>query len=141
MQGSHNSDGDAAKHKSLKRRSFGQTSLSTQMQASNAIAQDDGSKLSRTSKKNETLGRKSPHAVLDSSPIHAAPGDEYRSLRREYLLLEEDSLRLKDELLKTQDAVKALRKEKEALLDELVVLEGLVEPSELVPRSDFQKED
>ncbi|KAK9071492.1 hypothetical protein SSX86_010061 [Deinandra increscens subsp. villosa] len=59
--------------------------------------------------------------------------NEYRSLRRKYLLLEEESFNLGRETKEIQDAVKSLEEEKLSLLDELVVLEGLVDPSEMDP--------
>ncbi|KVI08708.1 hypothetical protein Ccrd_012924, partial [Cynara cardunculus var. scolymus] len=66
----------------------------------------------------------------DSLP-DSSTGDEYRSLRRKYLLLEEESFNLGRETKDIQDAVNSLEEEKLSLLDELVVLEGLVDPSEL----------
>ncbi|GER28604.1 auxin response factor 2 [Striga asiatica] len=55
-------------------------------------------------------------------------GNEYRALRRKYLLLEEESFGLGRELKVVEDDIKALEEEKLSLLDELVVLEGLVDP-------------
>lgn len=49
----------------------------------------------------------------------------YRALKRKYLVLEEESFALAEELEKTEDEVKQLEQEKMALLDELLVLEGL----------------
>ncbi|XP_019059660.1 PREDICTED: uncharacterized protein LOC109117268 [Tarenaya hassleriana] len=57
------------------------------------------------------------------------PGDEYRALRRRYLLLEEESSVLENELKAVEVEVKALEDDKLHLLDQLVVLEGLVDPS------------
>ncbi|GJV23251.1 hypothetical protein Tco_1375946 [Tanacetum coccineum] len=70
------------------------------------------------------------NSTSDSLP-DSATGNEYRSLRRKYLLLEEESFNLGRETREIQDAVKSLEDEKLALLDELVVLEGLVDPSEM----------
>uniref|UniRef100_A0A5B6ZAW2 Uncharacterized protein n=1 Tax=Davidia involucrata TaxID=16924 RepID=A0A5B6ZAW2_DAVIN len=69
-------------------------------------------------------------STSDSLPDSSTSGNEYRTLRRKYLLLEEDSFGLGGELREVEDEVKTLEDEKLALLDELVVLEGLVDPSE-----------
>lgn len=71
--------------------------------------------------------RLNPDAVLDSS----TSGNEYRALRRKYLLLEEESFGLGRELKEVEDDIKNLEDEKLSLLDELVVLEGLIDPSEI----------
>lgn len=63
------------------------------------------------------------------------PDLEYRALRRKYLLLEEENHGLQMELQEVEADVKALEEHKLSLLDELVVLEGLIDPSELQPRS------
>ncbi|XP_047311900.1 uncharacterized protein LOC124915259 [Impatiens glandulifera] len=60
--------------------------------------------------------------------------DEYRVLRHKYLLLEEETFNLGRELRKEEEMVKTLEDEKLSLLDELVVLEGLLDPSELHPK-------
>ncbi|KAF3440916.1 hypothetical protein FNV43_RR19202 [Rhamnella rubrinervis] len=67
----------------------------------------------------------------DSLPDSSTSGNEYRALRRKYLLLEEESFTLGRELKEVEDEVKILEDEKHGLLDQLVVLEGLVDPSEL----------
>ncbi|TYH62015.1 hypothetical protein ES332_D07G089600v1 [Gossypium tomentosum] len=67
----------------------------------------------------------------DSLPDSSTSGNEYRALRRKYLLLEEESFTLGKELKDVEDEVKALEDEKLALLDQLVVLEGLMDPSEM----------
>ncbi|KAH7519786.1 uncharacterized protein LOC107424259 [Ziziphus jujuba] len=67
----------------------------------------------------------------DSLPDSSTSGNEYRALRRKYLLLEEESFTLGRELKEVEDEVKTLEDEKLALLDHLVVLEGLIDPSEL----------
>ncbi|KAJ4829948.1 hypothetical protein Tsubulata_008376 [Turnera subulata] len=66
----------------------------------------------------------------DSLPDSSSSGSEYRALRRKYLLLEEESYALGAELKEVEDEVKTLEDEKIQLLDQLVVLEGLVDPSE-----------
>ncbi|CAL0316900.1 unnamed protein product [Lupinus luteus] len=58
-------------------------------------------------------------------------GNEYRTLRRKYLLLEDESSTLGKELSDVEDEVKTLEDEKIALLDQLVVMEGLIDPSEM----------
>ncbi|KAF7829090.1 hypothetical protein G2W53_020254 [Senna tora] len=67
----------------------------------------------------------------DSLPDSSTAGNEYRALRRKYLLLEDESFALGKELREVEDEVKTLEDEKLALLDQLVVLEGLVDPSEM----------
>lgn len=67
----------------------------------------------------------------DSLPDSSAFGNEYRALRRKYLLLEEESFTLGAELKEVEDEVKTLEEEKLGLLDELLVLEGLINRSEL----------
>lgn len=69
--------------------------------------------------------------VPDSLPDSSASGNEYRALRRKYLLLEEESFGLGRELKEVEDDIKTLEEEKLSLLDELVVLEGLIDPSDL----------
>ncbi|KAI3704464.1 hypothetical protein L1987_74684 [Smallanthus sonchifolius] len=71
-------------------------------------------------------------STSDSLP-NSSTSNEYRSLRHKYLLLEEESFNLGRETKEIQDAVKSLEEEKLSLLDELVVLEGLVDPSEMNP--------
>ncbi|RLN09747.1 uncharacterized protein C2845_PM11G02290 [Panicum miliaceum] len=70
------------------------------------------------------------HLTPDSLP-DSGPTDEYRALRRKYMILEEENFALDQELSMEDEEIKALEEEKLALLDELVVLEGLVEPSQL----------
>ena len=71
--------------------------------------------------------RGTPDSLLDSGPT----AEEYRALRRKYMMLEEENFALDQELNMEDEEIKALEEEKLALLDELVVLEGLVEPSQL----------
>ncbi|KAF9602858.1 hypothetical protein IFM89_031804 [Coptis chinensis] len=70
-------------------------------------------------------------STSDSLPDSTRGGDEYRSLRRKYLLLEDESFVLGKELREVEEEVKILEDEKFALLDQLVVLEGLVDPAEI----------
>ncbi|KAJ1380949.1 hypothetical protein SESBI_45605 [Sesbania bispinosa] len=67
----------------------------------------------------------------DSLPDSSAAGNDYRALRRKYMLLEDESFALGKELREAEDEVKTLEDEKIALLDQLVVMEGLVDPSEI----------
>ncbi|RAL46435.1 unnamed protein product [Cuscuta campestris] len=60
-----------------------------------------------------------------------AMDEEYRALRRKYLMLEEESFALRKELMEVENEVKALEDEKFELLDELVVLEGLLHAAEI----------
>ncbi|TVU32895.1 hypothetical protein EJB05_24660, partial [Eragrostis curvula] len=73
--------------------------------------------------------RGTPDSLPDSGPT-----DEYRALRRQYLMLEEENFALDSELSMEDEEIKALEAEKSALLDQLVVLEGLVDPSEMQPQ-------
>jgi hypothetical protein len=75
----------------------------------------------------------SDRGTPDSLP-ESGPTDEYRALRRQYLMLEEENLTLDRELSMEDEEIKALEEEKSALLDQLVVLEGLVDPSEMQPQ-------
>ncbi|KAI4325717.1 hypothetical protein MLD38_031091 [Melastoma candidum] len=70
-------------------------------------------------------------SASDSLADSSALGDEYRPLRRQYLLMEEESLGLGNRLRELETEVMMLEHEKHELLDELVVFEGLVSPSEL----------
>jgi hypothetical protein len=72
----------------------------------------------------------SDRGTPDSQP-DSGPTDEYRALRRKYMMLEEENFALDNALRMEDEEIKALEAEKLALLDELVVLEGLVDPSEL----------
>ncbi|XP_027178890.1 uncharacterized protein LOC113777872 [Coffea eugenioides] len=72
-------------------------------------------------------------STSDSSP---SSGNDYRALRRKYLLLEEDSFGLGRDLKVVEDDIKALEEEKLSLLDELVVLEGLIDPLEVSKASE-----
>ncbi|KAF8409857.1 hypothetical protein HHK36_002375 [Tetracentron sinense] len=71
----------------------------------------------------------------DSLPDSSRSGNEYRALRRKYLLSEEESFMLGRELREVEDEVKTLEDEKLVLLDQLVVLEGLVDPTDLQLRA------
>ncbi|KAJ1278317.1 hypothetical protein BS78_04G071200 [Paspalum vaginatum] len=80
--------------------------------------------------KSEPLTPPSDRGTPDSLP-DSGPTDEYRALRRKYMMLEEENFALDKELSMEDEATKALEDEKFKLLDELVVLEGLVDPSQL----------
>ncbi|ONK68747.1 uncharacterized protein A4U43_C05F15530 [Asparagus officinalis] len=69
-----------------------------------------------------------PDSIIPEASISSG---DYRALRHKYLLLEEESLSLDRELNKAEGEVKTLEDEKLALLDQLVVLEGLIDPSEI----------
>lgn len=68
---------------------------------------------------------------MPSVEVESTVAKEYRALRRKYLLLEDESGSLGNELREVEDEIKTLEDEKLQLLDQLVVLEGLVDPSEL----------
>jgi len=90
-------------------------------------------KASKRNFKNEVLPsfQQSERSNSDSLPDSSASGSEYRALRRKYLLLEEESFVLGRELKEMEDEVKTLEDEKLGLLDKLVVLEGLIDPSDM----------
>ncbi|GLT44079.1 hypothetical protein SLA2020_179960 [Shorea laevis] len=67
----------------------------------------------------------------DSLTDSHTSANEYRALRKKYLLLEEESSAVGKELQEVEDDVRNLENEKLALLDRLVVLEGLMDPLEM----------
>ncbi|XP_006646996.2 uncharacterized protein LOC102719552 [Oryza brachyantha] len=75
----------------------------------------------------------SDRVTPDSMP-ESGPADEYRVLRRKYLLLEEENFDLDRQLSRAEEEATVLEDEKSALLDQLVVLEGLVDPSQMQPQ-------
>lgn len=77
------------------------------------------------------LSGQADRLTSDSLLDPSGSSDEYRALRHKYLLLEEENFTLDRELDEADADVKALEDEKLALLDQLVVLEGLVQPSEI----------
>ncbi|OWM79775.1 uncharacterized protein LOC116205965 [Punica granatum] len=77
--------------------------------------------------------QQSERSTSDSLPDSSSSGNEYRALRRKYLLLEEESCASGNEIRGIENEVRTLEDEKFALLDHLVVLEGLIDPSELQP--------
>ncbi|XP_021804563.1 uncharacterized protein LOC110748899 [Prunus avium] len=95
-----------------------------------------GQKVSKRNFKNEVSPsfQQPERSNSDSLPDSSTSGSGYRALRLKYLLLEEESFALGRDLREVEDEVKTLEDEKLALLDQLVVLEGLVDPSELHPQ-------
>ncbi|KAI9165698.1 hypothetical protein LWI28_018948 [Acer negundo] len=96
-----------------------------------------GHKSSKRNSKNEvspSFQQQQERSNSDSLQDSSASGNEYRALRRKYLLLEEESFVLGRDLREVEDDVKTLEDEKLALLDQLVVLEGLIDPSEVQPQ-------
>lgn len=90
-----------------------------------------GQKASKKGLMNDISSFQQPErSTSDSLPDSSSSGNEYRVLRRKYLLLEEESFGLESELREAENEVTDLEKEKLDLLDKLVVLEGLVDPSE-----------
>ncbi|GAV91832.1 hypothetical protein CFOL_v3_35218 [Cephalotus follicularis] len=79
------------------------------------------------------LSQQPERSNSDSLPDSSTSGDEYRALRRKYLLLEEENFELGRELRDAKDKVRTLEDEKLALLDQLVVLEGLIDHPEVQP--------
>ncbi|KAI3794428.1 hypothetical protein L1987_37060 [Smallanthus sonchifolius] len=82
--------------------------------------------------KNKTQGNNMNLAHEVTHPSRSS-SNEYHYLRHKYLLLEEESFNLGRETKGIQDAVTSLEEEKLTLLDELVVLEGLIDLSEMDP--------
>uniref|UniRef100_A0A2P2PHV9 Uncharacterized protein n=1 Tax=Rhizophora mucronata TaxID=61149 RepID=A0A2P2PHV9_RHIMU len=95
-----------------------------------------GQKSFQRNLKNEvsSLFQQVERSSSDSMPESTTSADQYRALRRKYLLLEEESFALGSELREVEDEVKVLEDEKLALLDELVVLEGLIDPPQVQPQ-------
>ncbi|KAJ8758593.1 hypothetical protein K2173_000314 [Erythroxylum novogranatense] len=104
----------------------GQQSMSLRVgkKAFKRSSKDEGSPLFRH------LERSSSESLPDSSTA----SNEYWALRRKYLMLEEESFGMGRELREVEDEVRILEAEKLALLDQLVVLEGLIDPSEVQPQ-------
>ncbi|KAL2250514.1 uncharacterized protein LOC105174450 [Sesamum indicum] len=99
------------------------------------ISSQKGPKGSKRGAVNDVSPLFQPERLIpDSSGDPSTSGNEYRALRRKYLLLEEESFGLGKELKAIEDDIKTLEEEKLSLLDELVVLEGLVDPSDLQPQ-------
>ncbi|GAV82433.1 hypothetical protein CFOL_v3_25885 [Cephalotus follicularis] len=94
-----------------------------------------GQKASKRNLKNvvSPLSQQPERSNSDSLPDSSTSGDEYRALRRKYLLLEEENFELGRELRDAEDKVRTLEDEKLALLDQLVVLEGLIDHPEVQP--------
>nr|ADE76717.1 unknown [Picea sitchensis] len=128
-------DDDASKSKMPRRKLLSQTTSGAQFQAHNEVGQEEALKMSKTSKKSQKSGNSKKKGDSSRSPSNGLPeyspltksANEYRALRHKYLILEEEGSSLGDELKQVESEVKNLEEEKLALLDELVVLEGLVE--------------
>ncbi|KAL6574719.1 hypothetical protein OROMI_012004 [Orobanche minor] len=97
------------------------------------ISTRKGQKASRRGGVDEVTAGIQPER-LDLIADSSTSGNEYRALRRKYLLLEEESFGLGKALKAAEDDIKTLEDEKLSLLDELVVLEGLVDPLDVQPR-------
>lgn len=78
--------------------------------------------------------RQTDASAADPIAESLVSGGDYRTLRHKYLLLEEESFSLDGELSKVMGDVQSLEDEKSLLLDQLVVLEGLVDPRECKPQ-------
>ncbi|KAB2057577.1 hypothetical protein ES319_A11G178300v1 [Gossypium barbadense] len=101
-----------------------------------SVPSKTGQKASKRNSKKEMspIFQQPERSNSDSLPESSTLGNEYRALRRKYLLLEEESFAMGKEIKEVEDEVKALEDEKLALLDQLVVLEGLIDPSEMQPQ-------
>ncbi|XP_050378439.1 uncharacterized protein LOC126795706 [Argentina anserina] len=95
-----------------------------------------GSKPSKRSVKREVspMVQKPERSNSNALPDSSTSGRNYRELRLKYLRMEEESFTVGKDLREVEEEVKTLEEEKFALLDQLVVLEGLVDPSELQPQ-------
>ncbi|KZV53396.1 hypothetical protein F511_10182 [Dorcoceras hygrometricum] len=91
------------------------------------LKRQKGLKASKRGSENEI----SPLFGEETLMSDSLPDLEYRTLRRKYLLLEEENHGVQMELQEVESDVKSLEEQKLSLLDELVVLEGLIDPSEL----------
>lgn len=115
-----------------------QTTYGAELQAHNEVGQEEPlnmSKISKEKHKSENYPKRfdSPGSPSNGLPKYsqlAKATNKYRALVRKYLTLDKESSHLEDEWKKTENEVKSLEKEKHALLDKLVVLEGLVDPSD-----------
>ncbi|XP_039131548.1 uncharacterized protein LOC120267934 isoform X2 [Dioscorea cayenensis subsp. rotundata] len=123
---------EAPQQRSRKKKALSQVASASQMKEvpKHSLKTQKGSKKNL---KNEITPpfHHSDRSTSDSFPDSSGLSDEYRALRRKYLLLEEESFSLGKELGDVEIEVKTLEDEKYALLDQLVVLEGLIDPSEL----------
>ncbi|CAI9758087.1 unnamed protein product [Fraxinus pennsylvanica] len=106
------------------------------LQDARARSSQKGQKASKKVLMNDIspLFRQEERSTSDSLPDSSTYGNEYRALRRKYLLLEEESFGMGSELKEVEDEIMALEKEKLSLLDELVVLVGLIDPSDIQPQ-------
>jgi hypothetical protein len=109
----------------------------TQLQEHNEIGEEEPLNIPKISKerqksKNYPKRFDSPRSPSNGLPKYsqiAKTTNKYRALPHKYLTLEEESSNLEEEWKKTENEVKGLEKEKYALLDKLIVLEGLVDPT------------
>ncbi|CAA2982714.1 Hypothetical predicted protein [Olea europaea subsp. europaea] len=106
------------------------------LQDARARSSEKGQKASKKVLMNgvSPLFQQQERSTSDSLPDSFTSGNDYRALRRKYLILEEESFGLGSELKEVEDEIMALEKEKLSLLDELVVLEGLIDPSDIQPQ-------
>ncbi|KAL5565502.1 hypothetical protein UlMin_028666 [Ulmus minor] len=96
-----------------------------------------GNKISKRTSRNSPFPEQPERSNSDSFPESSTSGNEYRALRHRYLLLEEESFVVGRNLREVEDEVQTLEDEKLALLDQLLVLEGLIDPSELQSQGKF----
>ncbi|MQL89539.1 hypothetical protein Taro_022116 [Colocasia esculenta] len=137
---------DGAIPKPRKKKSITQTQSPSMVLTKGDMKEQDISqpslKAQRASKRSLKAELFSPSQESDRSTPDSMPdpsmSNEYRALRRKYLLLEEESFLLDRELTEVDSEVKTLEDEKFALLDQLVVLEGLVDPSDIQPLGGLQ---
>ncbi|GMI66133.1 hypothetical protein HRI_000283200 [Hibiscus trionum] len=116
-----------------KKGSGNKSSLRSDFKGAQQVPSRTGQKTSKRKLKKEMspVFQQPERSNSDSLPESSTSGDEYRALRRKYLLLEEESFAMGKEVKEVEDEVKELEDEKLALLDQLVVLEGLMDPSEM----------
>ncbi|URE42279.1 Cen-like protein [Musa troglodytarum] len=125
--------------KSRKKKPLKQTSSAVQIKREHG-GENEGTHLFKKPQKVSKKGHKdgvpssfqqTDRAAPDSLADPSGSSDEYRALRHKYLLLEEESFSLDSQLSEADAEVQTLENEKLALLDQLVVLEGLLDPSEI----------
>ena len=103
------------------------------------IGQEEASKVPKISKKRQKSGNPiKGFDILGSSSNGCQEDSEltksvkkYEALRHKCLILYEKNSSIKEELKRSERKVKKLKKQNLALLDKLVVLEGLADPSDI----------
>ena len=145
-------DNNGSKFKKTMRKPSSKTTSAAHSQACNEAGVNGAVKMPKSSKKREKKNGNSEkngdssrsmstekkgdssRSLSSGFPEHSSPAkieEEYRALRHNYLILEEEYDTLTDEVTEVERDIEMLEAEKHALLDKLVVLEGLVDESDL----------